>query len=76
MTIYLLDGCSANVIIKNNFSPFPCIWSNFSRISWWITGKKRPLTGRRCSPELQMFWAGIGDIKGRGWGCGKLSCIT
>lgn len=43
MTIYLLDGCSADyVIIKNNFPPLPCIGAISDGFPDWITGKQTP----------------------------------
>lgn len=43
MTIYLLDGCSADyVIIKNNFHPLPCIGAISDGFPDWITGNTHP----------------------------------
>lgn len=76
MTIYLLDGCSADyVIIKNNFHPLPCIGAISDGFPNWIIGNTHPhRTMGNAVPSCG--WSELGDKKGRGWGYGKLSCIT
>lgn len=79
MTIYLLDGCSADyVIIKNNFHNFPCIGAISDGFPDWITGKQthpRRTMGNAvpgcgcCGLELGTERGGAGDMV-------KLSCIT
>lgn len=71
MTIYLLDGCSADyIIIKNNFHPLPCIGAIFRRIFLiGFTGIQTPSQdhGKRSS-MLWMLWARVWGQKGEGPG--------
>lgn len=63
MTIYLLDGCSADyVIIKNNFHPVPLHWSNFKRISALDFRKTHTLAGP-CEMQFQVV-----GFMGSSWG--------
>lgn len=73
MTIYLLDGCSADyVIIKNNFHPLPCIGEISDIFLDWITRKHTPLQDHgKYNSRLWMMWAGVGGRKGRGWKYGS-----
>lgn len=62
MTIYLLNGCSADyVIIKNNFHPLPCIGVISDGFPDWITGKHTPSQDH----EMQLQ---IVDVMGLNWG--------
>lgn len=45
MTIYLLDGCSADYVInKNNFHPVLCVGEIQDLFPYWITRKHNALT--------------------------------
>lgn len=59
MTIYLLDGCSADyVIIKNNFHLLPRIGAISDGFPDWISGRHTPSQDHgKCSSELWMMWA-------------------
>lgn len=64
MTIYLLDGCSADyVIIKNNFHPLPCIGAISDGFPDWITGKHTHTLAGPWETQFQVV-----DVVGWSWG--------
>lgn len=78
MTIYLLDGCSADyVIIENNFHPLPCTGEISDIFPDWIPGKHthpcrtmgNAVPGCGCCGLEMGTEVGAGNVV-------KLSCIT
>lgn len=70
MTIYLLDGCSADyVIIKNHFHLLPYIGAISDGFPDRITGKHTPSQDHgKCSSRLWMLWGWSWGQKGEGLG--------